>query len=330
MRMENMPPLFFQAKRWWLWPLLTLPDSVQAKVALWKLKRIIDPPLRQTSSELWQGKGCLLCYTKDPDAFLLRPSLELLVQQFPGIDVLVHEAQADWWQSLLPKAHVVALPELDLWESSHQDWLASQLPKLCGDWCWNLREDGHPLSRALTQILGASWRIGQGGKPWSNLSIEPAQAFRPWQGARVETLRRTFGWESPPPRPSTLGTETALHVPALAPKQPHPWAELARELSKRHKALVFQSGAVGGLEGTQSQALPSAQTLLQLAPRLSLWVGPWDAHAGALAACGVPVLAIGPKSPITPVRHTSRPPKPGMFQAWWEACKKAPPQRDEA
>ncbi|MEN9354401.1 MAG: hypothetical protein RL318_1726 [Fibrobacterota bacterium] len=330
MRMENLPPLFFQAKRWWLWPMLTLPDSVQAKLALWKINSITGPSVERPSCDLWQGKGTLLLYTSNPDAFLLRPSLEGLLHRFPGISLVVHELQAAWWQTFLPTAKVIGLPELDLWDSSHQDWLVRNLQELRGDWCWNLRPDDHPLSLALTRILGASWRIGHGGQPWSNLSIESSAGSHPWQGTPIETLRKTFGWDAVSVVRPTPSGETALHIPSLPLKKLPAWGELTRELVKRQKALVFQSGRLGGIEGIQTKDLPSAQTLHQLSQRLGLWVGPWDTHAGALASCGVPVLAIGGKRPHTPLRHTSKLPKPGQYQAWWDASKKAPPQRDEA
>jgi len=331
MRMENMPPLFFKTGRWWLWPLLALPESVQASLVLWKLERVCAPLPERPPCDLWKGLGSLLLYTTDPAAFSLLPRIAALTRQFPNVRLLVHDLQAAWWQALLPGVLVTALPPLDLSDSSQQDRIRQELTASRGDWCWNLREDDHPLSRALTRLLGSSWRIGQGGAPWTNLSIEPAPDSAPLAGARIDTLCRTFGWEEPQaPQPHRAGTETVLHLPDLLPKKLMAWEELARELHTRHQATIFRSASAGLSSGLPSRELPAPTTLLALAPRLAAWVGPWDTDAGALAACGVPVHAIGGKPASGVSGHAARLPRPGQFETWWEAMKKAPPQRDEA
>jgi len=330
MRMENLPPLFFKTSRWWLWPLLALPESTQASLALWRLGRLCEALPERSPCDLWEGEGSLLLYTTDPAAFALLPRITALTRQFPKAKLLVHDRQAAWWQALLPGIKVTALPPLDLWNGSLRERIGQELRASRGDWCWNLREDDHPLSRALTRFLGSSWRIGKGAPPWANLSIEPAPDTAPLAGARIDTLCRTFGWDVPSVPAIRPGSETVLHIPALPPKKLLAWEELARELHTRHQAVIFRSGPAGLASGLPSRELPAPQTLLALAPRLAAWVGPWDTQAGALAACGVAVLAIG-KKPVAGVSgHAAHLPRQGQFKTWWEAMKKAPSQRDEA
>lgn len=331
MRMENMPPLFFKTGRWWLWPSLALPESAQASLALWKLERIRGELPERSPCDLWEGQGTLLLCTTDPAAFSMLPRIKALTLRFPRARLLVHGLQAPWWQALLPGVQVTALPSLDLWDGSLRERIREELVAATSDWCWNLREDDHPLSRALTRLLGRSWRIGKGGLPWTNLSVEPAPDSRPFAGARIDTLCRTFGWEeAAPPAAIRHGSETVLYIPDLPAKKLTAWEELSRELHRRHQAVIFRSGTVGLASGTPTRELPAPQTLLALAPRLAAWVGPWDTAAGALAACGVSVYAIGGKPTAEMAGHAARLPRPGQFEAWWETMKKAPSRHDEA
>lgn len=325
-----MPPLFFKASRWWLRPLLALPESAQASLVLWRLGRLCAVLPERSPCDLWEGQGSLLLYTIDPAAFALLPRIAALTRQFPKAKLLVHDQQAAWWQALLPGTQVTALPPLLLWNRSLRERIAQELTATRSDWCWNLREDDHPLSRALTRFLGSSWRIGKGGAPWANLSIEPAPDTAALAGARIDTLCRTFGWDVPLTSPVRPGSETVLHLPALPAKKLAAWEELARELQTRHQATIFRSGPTGLASGLPSRELPAPSTLLALAPRLAAWVGPWDTDAGALAACGVPVLAVGKKPASGVSGHATHLPRQGQFKTWWEAMKKAPPQRDEA
>lgn len=276
-----------------------------------RLRRLVAPSA--PPRDLWEGQGVLLLYTTDPQAFALRASIARLLQRFPNARLAVHATQAAWWQAFFPEAMVRAVPESP--NSRDKDALERELPNLQGDWCWNLREDEHPFSRALTRVLGKSWRIGKGSAPWANLSIEPPADSQPLSGARIATLARTFGWPETPMPSMQIGTKTALHVPALAPKKLLKWQEAAQELVRTHDIGAFQSGVVGGLGALECKPLPEPAKLLAQASSLARWIGPWDTNAGALAACGVEIVIVGRAPKASPHRQVSLP-RPGQATAW--------------
>lgn len=321
MRMENLPPLFFGKQPWrlqrheprgWHRSLFALPGTMLTHWLHHRLRQLITlhtaPP-----RDLWDGQGILLLYTTDPAAFSLRASIKRVLLRFPDAILAVHPLQAAWWQAFFPDTLVRAVPEPR--NSRNKDALERELPNLQGDWCWNLREDEDPSSRALTRVLGTSWRIGKGPAPWTNLSIEPPADSQPLSGARIATLARTFGWPETPMPNMQIGTKTALHVPALAPKKLLKWQDAAQELVGGHRARVYQSGDVGGLGALECKPLPEPPELLAQASSLARWIGPWDTNAGALAACGVEIVIVGRAPKASPHRQVSLP-RPGQAAAW--------------
>lgn len=321
MRMENLPPLFFGKQPWslrrhephgWYRSLLALPATL---VTHW-LHRGLRKRLEETPSlprDLWEGQGVLLLYSTDPHAFALRASIARVLQRFPHALLAVHASQAAWWQAFFPETAVRSVPELR--NGTDKDALERELTKLQGDWCWNLREDDHPYSRALTRVLGKSWRIGKGQAPWTNLSIEPPADSLPLSGARIATLARTFGWPETPVPSLPRGTDTAFHVPALPSKKLLRWQEAAQELAGSHRARVYRSGEAGGLGALECKPLPEAPQLRVMANSLARWIGPWDVNAGALAACGVEVLVVG-RAPKGCAHRQVSLPRAGQAAAW--------------
>lgn len=320
MRMENLPALFFGKqpsgleRHGGLRSLRTLPGTLQAQW-LHRRLRAIAPVPKGVPTDLWEGQGTLLLYTTDPDAFALRSSVARVLRRFPEAILAVHPSQAPWWQAFFPQVAVKPVPSPSPKAGESQDGLESALPGLQGDWCWNLREDEDPFSRALTRVLGRSWRIGRGPSPWTNLSIEPPEGSSPYSGARVGTLARTFGWPEESPQPEHRGKLTALHVPSVPAKQLPRWQEAAQELVRSHQALVFQSGTVGGLGALECKPLPDASALRSLATSLARWVGPWDQHAGALASCGVEIVIVG-RAPKDSVHRQVTLPRLGQAAGW--------------
>ncbi len=316
-----MPPLFFRKQRWWLWPLVMLPETF---LGHWLHNRMgkLAPPTKLDPKDLWEGRGVLLLYSTDPEAFALRPAIQRLLLRFPDASLVVHESQAAWWQAFFPGNDVRSIPTLDLWNKQDKAWLKNALPALLGDWCWNLREDEHPFSRALTRILGRAWKIGMGPSPWADVSIEPPAGLPPLSGARIGTVARTFGWAEIPPETPVRGKTSALHVPDLSGKKHLLWQAAVQELVRTTPMPVYQSGSVGGLGALDCKALPSPSVLLKLAPSLSRWIGPWDAHAGALAACGVEITIVGP-APKGCAHRQVPSPRQGQTSAWSQAILKA-------
>jgi len=325
MRTPNLPPLFLQPRHWWLNPLRFLPRPVLAELLHRRLSRLA-PASVSTSGDanLWEGTGMLLLASDDPHCFRLLPWVRTLVERFPNLRMLTLEPLAPYWQALVPTMSVLAMPKPDLWDESFLQWVSEELDNSRSDWCWNLGDGDDPLSLALLRILGRSWRIGKGPKGWANLSMQVGNPLGS-KSEEMAALFQTFGWEAKRPRILSQGGILGIEMPALSPKALPAWMEFTQALGRQQTTKVY--AGTPDTVAASIPALPAAKQLLEMAPRLVGWIGPWNLAAGALSALGVPVLAWSRcrMEEVPSFHHLPA----GDVALWWDE-KKPRPNGDEA
>jgi hypothetical protein len=282
MQCQNMPPKFFPDSHWWWWPLLALPETLLARWIRHRLRKL-SPSVQETPlRELWQGKGSILLLTQDPTAFRLLPWIRLCSRQFPGLRIVILSEQAAWWQALVPGLEVVALPSGHVFGNA--PWWKENLPRLVGDWCIDLHPGpAHPLSLALADIAGRSWRIGTGDSKLRNIRIESNQTH-PFDGSILRALASTFQWAEPAEIASSIGKQVFLHLPSVPFKKRQGWVPALLELQRKYKATVVGQGDLQGWESLSPTPMPSASNLLSLG--IGTWIGIRSAASGALSATG--------------------------------------------
>ena len=181
-----------------------------------------------------------------------------------------------------------------------------------------------PLALAFLRVLGRSWRIGKGSKGWVNLAVQVGNP-RSSKSEEMAALFQTFGWEAKRPEVLSRGGTLGIEMPVLAPKALPAWMEFTQALGRLQATKVY--AGTPDMVAASVPALPAVKQLLEMAPRLGGWIGPWNPAAGALSALGVPVLAWSRRR-LEGVPSFHRLPT-GEVSLWWD--EKSPARvRDEA
>jgi len=325
MRMPNLPPLFLQPRHWWLNPLRLLPRPALAELLRRRLSRLAPASVSTSrDANLWEGTGLLLLASDDPHCFQLLPWVRTLAERFPGLRMLTLDSMVPYWQALVPTLSVLAMPKPDLWDENFLQWASEGLDTSCSDWCWNLGDGDDPLALAFLRVLGRSWRIGKGSKGWVNLAVQVGNP-RSSKSEEMAALFQTFGWEAKRPEVLSRGGTLGIEMPVLAPKALPAWMEFTQALGRLQATKVY--AGTPDMVAASVPALPAVKQLLEMAPRLGGWIGPWNPAAGALSALGVPVLAWSRRR-LEGVPSFHRLPT-GEVSQWWD--EKSPARvRDEA